>query len=73
MCDSCLWHIRLRGLNPQTGQEVDNEQCAISWLPLLLIENSQQQRHTAASVDTFRESMLAANEQTLSALTHEPH
>ena len=39
-CSECRWHIRLRGTNPQTGQEVDSEDCAIAWLPTLLVENA---------------------------------
>jgi hypothetical protein len=31
-------------------------------MPVLLVENAQQQRQTAASVDDFRNKMLAAND-----------
>ena len=64
-CDRCLWHTRLRGMNPQTGQEIDNEGCAIAFLPILLVENSQQQRQTAAAVESFRNEMSSGNGQML--------
>jgi hypothetical protein len=57
-CDRCLWHTKLRGINPQTGNEVDNEGCAIAFLPILLIENSQQQRQTSAAVESTRNEVL---------------
>lgn len=57
-CDKCLWFTKLRGLNPQTGQEMDSEGCAISFLPILLIENSQQQRQTAAAVESTRNEVI---------------
>jgi len=48
--------------NPNTGAEVDEWACAIAWLPMLLIENSQQQRQTGAAVESFRNEMVKANE-----------
>lgn len=53
-CDKCKWMIRMRGTNPNTGQEVDQDDCAIAWMPILLLENSQQQRQTAAAVESTR-------------------
>ena len=50
----CEWFTQIRGQNPNTGQEVDEWGCAVTWLPMLLIENSQQQRQTGAAVESFR-------------------
>ena len=58
----CMWHIKVRGTNPNTGEEVDNYGCAMTWMPILLIENSQQQRQTGAAVESFRNEMINANE-----------
>lgn len=52
--NKCAWYCQVRGTNPNTGQEVDEWQCAINLLPILLIENSQQQRSTSAAVESFR-------------------
>jgi hypothetical protein len=35
----------------------------MSWLPILLIENAQMSRHTGAAVESFRNEMVKANEQ----------
>jgi len=40
----CSWFTQVRGTNPNTGKEVDEWACAIAWMPMLMIENSQQQR-----------------------------
>jgi hypothetical protein len=61
----CAWFTQLRGNNPQTGKEIDEWGCAIAWIPVLLIENSQQQRQTGAAVESFRNEMVNSNEQTL--------
>ena len=57
----CSWYTKLAGTNPNSGERVDEYGCAITWLPVLLIENSQQQRSTAAAVESFRDEMVDAN------------
>ncbi len=58
----CAWFTQVRGHNPNTGKDVDEWSCAVAWLPVLLIENSQQQRSTGAAVESFRNEMVKANE-----------
>ena len=58
----CTWFTQVRGTNPNTGKEVDEWACAITWFPVLLIENSQQQRQTGAAVESFRNEMVKSNE-----------
>jgi hypothetical protein len=58
----CAWFSQLRGTNPNTGKEVDEWGCAIAWMPILMIENSQQQRQTGAAVESFRNEMVKSNE-----------
>jgi len=58
----CAWFLKIRGNNPNTGEEVDEWGCSIAWLPVLMIENSQQQRQTGAAVESFRNEMVKANE-----------
>lgn len=65
----CAWYTHVRGMNPNTGQEVDEWSCAINWLPMMLIENSQQQRSTGAAVESFRNEMVKANETNINVLS----
>ncbi len=58
----CAWFIQVRGINPNTGKEVDEWACSMAWMPILMIENSQQQRSTGAAVESFRNEMVKANE-----------
>lgn len=58
----CAWFLRVQGVNPNTGKEVDEWGCSMAWLPVLMIENSQQQRQTGAAVESFRNEMVKANE-----------
>lgn len=64
----CSWFTQVRGTNPQSGQEVDEWACAIAWMPMLMIENSQQQRQTGAAVESFRNEMSTSSQQTLQAM-----
>lgn len=54
--------MKVRGSNPNTGEEIDDYGCAIAWLPVMMIENSQQQRQTGAAVESFRNEMVKAND-----------
>lgn len=57
----CAWFTHIRGTDPNTGKETDEHCCAIAWMPVLLIENSMQQRGTAASIQSFRNEMVKTN------------
>jgi hypothetical protein len=58
----CAWFMKIRGNNPNTGEEVDEYGCSMAWMPMLMIENSQQQRSTGAAVESFRNEMVKSNE-----------
>ena len=68
----CRWYINIIGKHPQTGADINQWDCAIALLPMLLIENAMTQRQTAASIQSFRNEvvdqhnhLLHMNEQTL--------
>ena len=50
------------GKNPNTGQDVNSFDCAVSWLPVLLIEGSQQTRQAGSAIESFRNEMVRLNE-----------
>jgi len=57
VCHKCHWYQKVYGENPQTGEMTEQYACAIAWMPMLTIENSQQQRQTGAAVESFRNVM----------------
>jgi len=59
----CSWFTQVRGINPNTGKEVDEWGCAVTWLPMLQIETSQQSRHAGAAVESFRNEVVKANQE----------
>jgi hypothetical protein len=66
--DKCKWFIHIRGKDPQSGGELDLKDCAVKWLPTLLIEGSKESRHTTAAVESFRNETVEANKQTMNIL-----
>lgn len=58
----CAWFIKVAGTNPQTGKEIEDWGCSMAWMPILIVENSQQQRQTGAAVESFRNEMVKNNE-----------
>ena len=64
----CSWFTRIQGYDTNTGKDVDEYQCAVTLLPMLLVENSGQQRQTGAAVESFRNEMVKANENSIKML-----
>lgn len=59
----CSWFTQLRGTNPNTGKEIDEWGCAMTWLPVLLVENAQQSRQAGAAIESFRNEVVAFNQE----------
>lgn len=64
----CAWFIKVEGYDINTGKRVDEWNCSMAFLPMLLIENSGQQRQTGAAVESFRNEMVKANETNINVL-----
>ncbi len=58
----CAWYTCVRGTNPNTGQEVDEWNCAISWMPMMAVEIAQKSNQTGAAVESFRNEVVRANQ-----------
>ena len=67
----CSWFTHVRGTDPNTGKEVDHYDCAMTWLPMLLVENSKEQRQTGAAVESFRNEMVRSNNLNIDMLKHQ--
>ena len=59
----CNLFIKVKGTNPQTGQEIDEWDCTLKWLPMLL--NTQQVRQGSAATESFRNEMVKSAEATI--------
>jgi hypothetical protein len=59
----CAWFTLLRGLNPNTGAEIDEWACAVAWMPLMAVEVAQKENQTGAAVESFRNEVVKANNE----------
>jgi hypothetical protein len=64
----CRFWIHVQGQNPQTGETVSNGDCAMAWMPVLLIENSKVNRETGAAVESMRNESVTTGQQITNAL-----
>jgi hypothetical protein len=67
--DGCTFWTHIRGKHPQSGAEIDMPDCAIRYLPVLLIEGAKESRETAAAVESFRNEMVNQGDRALLAGT----
>ena len=58
----CKFYTQVVGKNPNTGEDVSRFDCAITWLPMLLIESSLQTRQAGSAIESFRNEMVRLNE-----------
>ena len=59
---ACRFWVTVIGKHPQTGEQVNNADCAFCWTPVLMIENSKVNRETGAAVESFRNEMVKSND-----------
>ena len=51
---NCPKWVQIIGTNPNDGTQINEWACADTWLPILMVENSQQQRSTGAAIESLR-------------------
>ena len=59
---ACRFWVTVQGMNPQTGETMNHKDCAMAWMPVLMIENSKVNRETGSAVESFRNEMVRNNE-----------
>lgn len=69
----CRFWVTVMGQNPQTGETVSNGDCAMAWMPVLLIENSKVNRETGAAIESMRNESVTTGQQITTALVAAAH
>ena len=64
----CMFAVTLRGKDPQSGQDIDEEGCAVAYLPKLLIEGSKAGVETGAAVESLRNVIVLNHNQLIGGL-----
>jgi hypothetical protein len=68
----CKFWVHIRGKHPQSHAELDMPDCAIKWLPVLLLENAQQVRQAGAAIESARNEQVRGTTALASAILGQP-
>ena len=61
----CAWFTKIAGKNPQGQKEVEEWGCAITFMPILMVANTNSNTRTQAAVESFRNKMVSQQEELL--------
>ena len=64
----CRFWVHVQGVNPQTGETFNNGDCAMAWMPVLLLDNSKINRETSAAIESMRNESVTTGSQLTQAL-----
>lgn len=70
---ACRFWVYVHGQNPQTGETTKQGDCAMAWMPVLMIENSKVNRETGAAVESMRNENVSASAQLSQAIMSAAH
>lgn len=74
VCHKCPMWVQIRGVDPQTGEIIGDEwQCTLTWLPKLMLDNTQQSRQAGAAIESFRNEMVKLNKVSLALQQRNGH
>lgn len=59
----CNLYITLTGIDNDNGKFTEKCSCVVTSLPLLITENSQYQKENSASIEKFRNAVVATNDK----------
>lgn len=62
-----MFYIQAQGTHPQSGEIISEFDCSDNWQSVFLIENARRQVETSASIDSFRNEAVKAQNATLRA------
>jgi hypothetical protein len=65
---ACRFWITVRGKHPQTGADIDAQDCSFAWTPMLMIENTKVNRETGAAIESFRNESVTGTRNIAGAL-----
>lgn len=66
----CPNWVRVLGKHPQTGADIDMKDCALQWIPILLIEIARRENETGAAVESFRNEVQRGNAEAVQAMSN---
>jgi len=60
--ERCAWYTNIKGKDPQSEEIIDQWKCAMTWQPILLVENAQTNRGQTQALESFRNEVVAGQQ-----------
>lgn len=54
----CMWYTKVAGYDVNTGKEIEEWACAITWMPKMQIETSATNRGVSQAIESFRNETI---------------
>lgn len=61
--EQCMFLIPMNQTNPVTSETRLQEECAVAWTPILLLENARLLSEVRGTTESFRDEMIKSNEK----------
>ena len=61
----CAWFTKIAGKNPQGQKEVEEWGCAVTFMPILMVANTNSNTRTQAAIESFRNRMVSQQDELL--------
>ena len=61
----CAWFTKIAGKNPQGQKEVEEWGCAVTFMPILMVANTNSNVRTQAAIESFRNRMVSQQDELL--------
>lgn len=68
VCHTCPWWMQVRGIDRNTGAEIDRWMCAIAATVKMTHEAASNSRESGAAVDSLRNDLLAMHAGSVAAM-----
>jgi CxxC motif-containing protein len=64
----CAWYTCLQGKNPQSEEVINEWQCAMAWMPIMMVENAQQSRGVNQAITSMRDETIARQDLAIATM-----
>ena len=61
----CAWFTKIAGKNPQGQKEIEEWGCAVTFMPILMVANTNSNTRTQAAIESFRNKMVSQQDELL--------
>ena len=69
VCHTCPMWISVRGKNPQTGEDIDDWNCALAWSAILSVQTAKEAHMVSCEVNAMRNETKKAHDEHLTMAT----